>query len=51
LRSGGLPIGLANNVPLVRDVACGTPVTWSDVRIDDADPAWRYRREMAAAFA
>jgi predicted homoserine dehydrogenase-like protein len=51
LRLGGLPIGLANKVPLTRDVPRGTPVTWSDVRIDEADPALRYRRAMEAAFA
>jgi predicted homoserine dehydrogenase-like protein len=50
LRRGGLPIGLANRVPLVRDVAAGQPVTWDDVRIDPTDEAYRYRREMEAAF-
>jgi len=50
LRMGGLPIGLANKVPLVRDVPRGSPVTWSDVRADESDSAWRYRREMEAAF-
>jgi predicted homoserine dehydrogenase-like protein len=50
LRFGGLPIGLANRVPLVRDVPAGQPVTWNDVRIDVADEAYQYRREMEAAF-
>ncbi len=50
LRVGGLPIGLANRVPLVRDVAAGAAVTWDDVRMDAADPAYRFRREMEAAF-
>jgi predicted homoserine dehydrogenase-like protein len=50
LRRGGLPIGLANRVPLVRDVAAGQPVTWDDVRIDMADEAYQYRRAMEAAF-
>ncbi len=50
LRHGGLPIGLANRVPLVRDVPAGKPVTWDDVRIDTADEAYRYRRAMEAAF-
>jgi len=50
LRRGGLPIGLANRVPLVRDVAEGHPVTWDDVRIDQDDAAFRYRRSMEAAF-
>jgi len=51
LRLGGLPIGLANKVPLLRDIVRGTPITWADVRVDAADPATRYRREMEAAFA
>jgi predicted homoserine dehydrogenase-like protein len=50
LRRGGLPIGLANRVPLVRDVPAGQPVTWDDVRIDAADEAYKYRRAMEAAF-
>lgn len=46
LKIGGLPIGLANHVTLVRDVRLGQSVTWSDVRIDETDAAYRYRREM-----
>ena len=46
LKIGGLPIGLANHVTLRRDVPLGTCVTWDDVRIDEADDAYRYRREM-----
>jgi predicted homoserine dehydrogenase-like protein len=50
LRVGGLPIGLANRVPLLRDVPAGQPVTWDDVRVDTTDEAYRYRRAMEAAF-
>jgi predicted homoserine dehydrogenase-like protein len=50
LRNGGLPIGLANKVPLTRDVPRGAPVTWSDVRMDETDAAYRCRRDMEAAF-
>ena len=50
LRRGGLPIGLANRVPLIRDVPAGQPVTWDDIRIDTTDDAYRYRRAMEAAF-
>jgi predicted homoserine dehydrogenase-like protein len=46
LQIGGLPIGLANRVPLTRDVKAGQSVTWSDVRIDETDAAYRYRRGM-----
>lgn len=51
LALGGLPIGLASRVPLIRDIAAGEPVTWADVRIDESDAAYRYRREMERAFA
>ena len=43
-------IGLANRVPLIRDVAMGQPVTWDDVRIDTEDATYKYRRAMEAAF-
>jgi len=48
---GGLPIGLANRVKLVRDVKAGESVTWSDVQMDENDPAYRYRRAMEKEFA
>ena len=50
LRVGGLPIGLANRVPLIRNVKAGQPVTWNDVRIDSIDSTYQYRRAMEAAF-
>jgi predicted homoserine dehydrogenase-like protein len=50
VRIGGLPIGLANRVPLRRDVPAGQSVTWDDVRIDTDDSVYRYRRSMEAAF-
>jgi predicted homoserine dehydrogenase-like protein len=46
LEIGGLPIGLANGVKVVRDVLVGQCVTWKDVQIDETDEAYRYRREM-----
>jgi predicted homoserine dehydrogenase-like protein len=51
LAIGGLPIGLANRVPLRRDVKTGDCVTWDAVRVDETDDAYRYRRAMEAAFA
>ena len=44
--AGALPIGLAQDVTLTRDVAADGTVRWSDVRIDDATPAVSLRREM-----
>jgi predicted homoserine dehydrogenase-like protein len=51
LAIGGLPLGLANNLTLVRSVAQGQPLTWSDVAIDAKMPAYAIRREMEALFA
>jgi predicted homoserine dehydrogenase-like protein len=50
LAIGGLPLGLANNLTLVRSVAQGQPLTWSDVAIDAKVPAYAVRREMEALF-
>ncbi|MDP6344176.1 MAG: flagellar biosynthesis protein FlgA [Alphaproteobacteria bacterium] len=50
LEMGGLPLGLASEVPLTRDIAEGELLTWGDAEIDDGDPAVRVRREMEAAF-
>ena len=49
-RQGGLPIGLANKVKLLHDVAAGKPVTWKDVAIDTKNEAVRFRREMEKTF-
>jgi predicted homoserine dehydrogenase-like protein len=51
LRIGGLPLGLAHQVKLVRPVAAGQPVRWSDVAIDGSLTAVRVRREMEAMFS
>jgi predicted homoserine dehydrogenase-like protein len=50
LALGGLPLGLAHHVKLLRPVASGQPVKWGDVAIDDGNAAVRFRREMEAAF-
>jgi predicted homoserine dehydrogenase-like protein len=46
LEIGGLPIGLASRVPLIRDVKAGQCVTWADVRVDETDAAVQFRRQM-----
>lgn len=51
LAHGGLPIGLAHKMALVRDVPAGQPLTWQDVALDESDATYRFRREMEAAFA
>ena len=50
LATGGLPLGLAHDVRVVRPVAQGQSLTWDDVAIDAALPAVRVRREMEALF-
>ncbi|TCR69792.1 SAF domain-containing protein [Bosea sp. BK604] len=45
---GGLPIGLAHGVTLVRDVAQGQVVTGADVELDEAQPIVSLRRELEA---
>lgn len=50
LKMGGLPLGLAHNVKLLRSVAQGQSLCWDDVAIDPTTRAYRLRREMEAAF-
>ena len=51
LTEGYLPLGLANNVKLERDIAEGQLLRWSDVAFDANDGAVKVRREMEAMFA
>ncbi len=51
LAEGYLPLGLAHNVKLRRDIASGARLKWTDVEFNPNDPAVRVRREMEAAFA
>ena len=50
LDRGLLPLGLAHNVKLKRDIAEGGAIGWNDVDYDATDIAVRVRREMEAAF-
>ncbi|MFD0917163.1 NAD(P)H-dependent oxidoreductase [Pseudahrensia aquimaris] len=43
---GYLPLGLAHNVKLVRNVAEGQPVTWEDVEADTTTDAYKLRKEV-----
>ena len=49
LSEGGLPLGLAHKVRLVRDVPVGQSVRWNDVEIDERELAVKFRREMEQA--
>ena len=48
---GGLPIGLAHGVRLKTAIAAGQCLHWSDVDMDEAGDAVRFRRQMEQAFA
>jgi predicted homoserine dehydrogenase-like protein len=48
---GCLPLGLASGVKLLRDIAEGEALRWSDVAVDEAADAVMVRREMEATFA
>ncbi len=50
LAEGLLPLGLAQDVVLTRDLPEGACVRWADVAISETDPIVRFRREMEAAF-
>ncbi|WP_395700016.1 NAD(P)H-dependent oxidoreductase [Aquabacterium sp.] len=47
---GGLPLGLAHDVKLVRPVKAGQSLCWDDVMMDTGSLAYRCRREMEALF-
>ena len=51
LAQGNLPLGLASDVRLTRDIAEGEALRWSDVAIDAAADAVKVRRQMEAMFA
>lgn len=51
VRLGGLPLGLAHDVKVVRPVRKGQSLSWSDVAMDTSTRAFAIRREMEALFA
>jgi predicted homoserine dehydrogenase-like protein len=50
LAKKALPLGLASDVKIVKPVARGQILAWSDVAIDPSDATVRFRRQMEAAF-
>ena len=50
LRMGALPIGLAHNMVLKKDIPAGRPVCWADVNYDANSQAISIRREMETMF-
>jgi predicted homoserine dehydrogenase-like protein len=47
---GGLPLGLAHQVKLVRSVKKGQSLCWADVAIDHNTQAYKVRQEMESMF-
>jgi len=45
-----LPLGLAHGWKVLRPIAAGQPVRWSDVAFDANSTAVRVRREMEASI-
>ena len=45
-RMGGVPLGLAHGVKVLRPVAKGQSLTWDDVAMDTHTHAYKIRREM-----
>jgi predicted homoserine dehydrogenase-like protein len=48
---GGLPLGLAHDVKVVRPVRQGQSLSWADVAIDTSTQAYRVRKSMEDLFA
>jgi predicted homoserine dehydrogenase-like protein len=51
LALGALPMGLAHDVPVTRDIPKGTVLTAADVRLDEESEVVRIRREMERGLA
>jgi predicted homoserine dehydrogenase-like protein len=51
IQMGGLPLGLAHNVKLMRPVKKGQSLSWADVTMETGTRAYKVRREMEQMFA
>ncbi|MSQ65296.1 MAG: flagellar biosynthesis protein FlgA [Limnohabitans sp.] len=49
-RMGGLPLGLAHQVKLIRPVKKGQSLCWDDVAMDTGLPAYKVRCDMESLF-
>jgi predicted homoserine dehydrogenase-like protein len=49
-KMGGLPLGLAHGVKVVRPVKKGQSLSWDDVAMDTSTHAYKLRREMEAGY-
>jgi predicted homoserine dehydrogenase-like protein len=48
---GGLPLGLAHQVKVVRPVRAGQSLTWDDVSMDQSTDTYKVRKEMERIFS
>ena len=48
---GGLPLGLAHGIKVVRPVKKGQSLSWADVAIDTTTHAYKVRRELESLYA
>ena len=46
LKKGAVPLGLAHQVKVLRDVSKGSVVTWNDVSMDTSTRAYAFRKEF-----
>jgi predicted homoserine dehydrogenase-like protein len=44
--ANALPVGLAPGATMTRPLAAGAIITWDDVRLDEASPVVRLRRQQ-----
>ena len=51
VRIGGLPLGLAHDIKMLRPVKRGQSLSWSDVAMDTTTHAYKIRKQMEAMFA
>lgn len=50
ISAGGLPLGLAHGIRVVRPVRQGQSLSWDDVEVDTSTSAYAVRREMENLF-
>ena len=51
VRIGGLPLGLAHDVKVIRPVPRGQCLTWADVAMDTGTHAYKIRQQMERSFS
>ncbi len=50
LAMGGLPLGLAHDIKVLRPVKKGQSLCWDDVAVDTGTDAWRLRQDLEKMF-